>query len=457
MFGRIFYSHLKGKVFMSQKLSHLLSACAVIMLLILSACGSTTSTPATSTTSNLGVLDPHKQYTVNFWEVFATGANKTALAALVKQYTDAHKNVKVNLQSYDSYGTLETKLNAAIAAKQPPAIAQVYESWATQYQQNGNIASLKPYIAGKNGLSQTDLSDFYGPLLKDGQINGEQYMLPFNKSDEVLYYNATLLKKNNLQPPTTLTEFVSDIKQLTKADGSQWGLSLTPSVDEWATIFKDLGGKNFVSADNQSALFDQGSDAQYAKQALDLLAPLSKTGALHVTTAYSWQNDFTSQKSAFALSTIASYPFIKEGVGSKFDFQEAAFPGGPAGQFTELYGTNLSLFSGVSDDTRNAAWDFLKFLTSTDANTSFVQQTGYMPIRQSVFNSQSLQSYYTQNPVRKVGPSQIPNTYVASAAPGWDKCSAEITNNYASVLGGHSDSITALQKMSQGCNSDLSQ
>lgn len=441
---------------MSHKLSRLLSASAVIMLLLLSACGGT-SAPQTSTNSTAGVLDAHKQYTVNFWEAFATGANKTALTALVKQYTDAHKNVKVNLQAYDSYGTLETKINAAIAAKQPPAIAQVYESWATQYQQNGNIVSLKPYIAGKNGLSQSDLSDFYAPLLKDGQINGEQYMLPFNKSDEVLYYNDTLLKKNNLQPPTTLTEFVNDIKTLTKSDGSQWGLSLTPSVDEWGTIFKDLGGKNFVSSDNQSALFDQGSDATYAQQALDLLAPLAKSGAVHVTTAYSWQNDFTSQKSAFALSTIASYPFIKEDVGSKFSFNEAAFPGGPAGQFTELYGTNLSLFSGVSDDTRNAAWDFMKFLTSTSANASFVQQTGYMPIRQTTFNSQSLQSYYTQNPARKVGPTQIPNAYVASAAPGWDKCGDDITNDYASVLGGHSTSTAALQKMSQSCNSDLSQ
>ena len=439
---------------MTHKSSRLLSACAVIMLVILSACGGSSS-PTTSTNSNAGVLDPHKQYTVNFWEVFGAGANKTALATLVKQYTDAHKNVKINLQSYDSYSTLETKINAAITAKQPPAIAQVYESWATLYQENGNIVSLKPYIAGKNGLSQSDLSDFYAPLLKDGQINGEQYMLPFNKSDEALYYNATLLKKNNLQPPATLTDFVADIKKLTKSDGSQWGLSLTPSVDEWATIFKDLGGKNFLSSDYQSTLFDKGSDAQYAQQALDLLAPLAKTGAVHVTTGYSWQDDFTSQKAAFALSTIASYPFIKADVGSKFDFNEAAFPGGPAGQFTELYGTNLSLFSGVSDDTRNAAWDFMKFLTSSASNTSFVQQTGYMPIRQSVFNSQSLQSYYVQNPARKVGPLQIPHAYVASAAPVWDQCANEITNNYTSVLNGHSTAAAALQNMAQLCNDDI--
>ena len=280
--------------------------------------------------------------------------------------------------------------------------------------------------------------------------------MPFNKSDEVLYYNATLLKKNHLQPPTTLTDFVADIKKLTKSDGSQWGLSLTPSVDEWATIFKDLGGKNFISPASQHVLFDQGSDAQYAQQALELLAPLAKTGAVHITTGYSWQNDFASQKAAFALGTSASYPFLKAHGGSKFDFNDVAFPGGPAGQFTVLYGgSNLALLSGVSIDTRNAAWDFMKFLVSTTSNISFVQQTGSIPIRQSAFNSQSLQRYYAQNPASKVGLEQTSHAYVASTITIWDECIDYITTNYTSVLDGHSTAAAALKNMTQSCNDNI--
>jgi len=99
----------KRKGFMTYKSSRLLYACAVIMLVILSACSQTTSTNIDPGT-NPGILDPHKQYTVNFWETFDTGANKTALTNLVKQYTDTHKNVKINLQSYDSYRPVSTIL-----------------------------------------------------------------------------------------------------------------------------------------------------------------------------------------------------------------------------------------------------------------------------------------------------------------------------------------------------------
>ncbi|GCE21839.1 ABC transporter substrate-binding protein [Dictyobacter kobayashii] len=436
--------------------------CLILMVLALSACGTTTTTNNQGNSSTTSNSDPtqfnaSKQYSINFWEAFATGANKTALAALTKQYTDQHPNVKINLQAYDSYTTLQTKLNAAIAAKNPPAIAQVYENWAVQYKQNDNIVSLQPYISGKNGLSSMEMSDFYPALLKDGQIDGQQYMMPFNKSDEVLYYNADVLKKMNITPPTNLNELIQDLGKVTKSDGSQWGLSLTPSVDEWSILYKALGGKDFVSSDGQKVAFTQDSNKTYAKGALDALAPLVKSGVVHVTKQYAWQNDFASQKSVFAISTVASYSFLAASIKGAFAFNEAAIPAGPGGQYTVLYGTNLSLFKGVSDDTRAVAWDYLKFLISKDSNTTFVQKTGYLPIRQSVYNSETMNAYYAKFPARKVGSQQINNAFVASFLPGWQKCRDEISNDFTSVLNGQSSSDAALSKMEQQCNDGLTQ
>lgn len=439
------------------RISIVISALLLITMVTLSACGggSTAAPTSGSNGQDPTVLDPNKQYTVDFWEAFSTGANKTVLTALSQQYMQKHPNIKINLQAFDSYTTLQTKLNAAIAGKQAPAIAQVYENGAVEYQHTGQIVSLQPYITGKNGLSGSDLADFYPSLLDDGKINGTQYMLPFNKSDEVLYYNADLLQKLNIKVPTTLDEFVSTLKQVTKP-GTRWGLSFTPSIDEWATFYKALGGKQFTSQDGQSTAFDKGSDKTYAKQALDLLTPLVKSGAVHVTSGYSWQNDFVAQKSVFALATIASYPFLAQGINNAFKFNEAAIPAGPAGGYTVLYGTNLSLFKGVSDDTRAAAWDFMKFLTSTDANIAFVKGTGYMPIRKSVFSSSELQDYYNQVPARKVGPQQIDSAFVPSILPAWESCRDDITNEFTSALKGLNTSDVALTKMGQQCSDSLS-
>ncbi len=431
------------------------------VMLLVAACGGGSSSGSSSSSSSGGAtggLSASKKYNVVFYEAFGSGANKTSLQALTKQYEQMHPNVTVQLDPYDSYTTLQTKITAAIAAGKPPAIAQVYEEWATQYQQANDILPLQPFIAGKDGLSQSDLADFYPSLLKDGQINGTQYMLPFNKSDMALYYNATALQKLGLSVPTTWQDLMTDFTKATKSNGSQWGLSITPDVDMWSVLYKSLGGSDFVSSDGKSVTFDSGTNAQYAQQALEQFAPLVKSGAIHVTKSYNWQNDFASGKSLFAISTIASYPYIKQGVNNTFQFSEAPLPTGSDGNsYTVLYGTNLALFSGVDSDTQAAAWDYMKFLTSASANTTFVQDTGYMPIRQSVFTGSALQSYYSSTPALKAGPESLPNAFVASIVPAWDQCRNIITTDYTSTLTGQSSAAASLSKMTQSCNSALAQ
>ncbi len=432
---------------------------AMLTMLLLTACGgsSTGNSGTTATSSTPGVLSASKKYTVNFWDAFASGANKTAVEALTKQYMQKHPNVTVNVQAYDSYATLKTKITAAVAAGKPPAISQVYEEWATQYQQANQIVSLQPFISGKNGLSQSELSDFYPSLLKDGQLNNTQYMLPFNKSLIVLYYNVDALKAAGINPPTTIDEMIADLIKVTKPDGTQWGLSYTPDVDFWSILYKGLGGTSFVSADGKKVSFADGDNATAAKQALSELAPLVQSKAIHVTAGNAWENDFASQKSLFAVSSIASYPFVKKAVAGVFQFNEAPVPAGPKGQFTTLFGTNLAIYSGVDADTQSAAWDYMKFLTNAETNASFVQQTGYMPVRQSAFNSSILHTYYTKNPARKAGPQSLQYGFIASTVPAWDQCRDIISNAFTGVLKGQSSADNAFSKMVSSSNAALSQ
>ncbi len=432
-------------------------ALLTLTLLLLTACG------GSSTTSNVGKLDPHKKYTVNFWEAFGSGANKTTLESLTQQYMQQRPNITINLQPEPDYNTLQTKLTAAIAAGKPPALSQVYEEWATQFQQASAIVSLQPFISGANGLSQSDLSDFYPKLLADGQINGTQYMLPFNKSDLVLYYNGALLKKLHISaPPATLADFENDLKAATAADGSTWGISYVPDVDLWSVLYRGMGGKDFVSADGKSAAFDSGANKQYAVKALGELAPLASGNhpAIHVyTSGFAWEDDFASDHALFAVSSIASYPFLVSDAkkSADLDVQEAPLPSGVTGRFTVLYGTNLAIYSGVDADTQAAAWDYMKYLTTANANAAFVKGTGYMPVRQSVFNGSELQSYYAQVPARKVGPQSLGFAFVASTVPAWDTCRVTISTNFLGVMKGALTAGAAEAKMASDCNGELAQ
>ena len=436
---------------MARNRSRLTFVLSLLLMLFLAACNDQPSNNPT------GVLDPNKQYTVNFWEAFATGTDKATLEAMTKQYQTLHPNVTVNLQAFDSSATLKAKLTSAVTAGKPPTIAQVYEGWTTQYQQTGALVSLQPLIGGKDGLKQADLLDFYAPLLQDGQIGGVQYAMPFSETDMVLYYNVDALQKLGLTPPKTMRELEAELTSVTKTDGSQWGLSLTPSADEWSILYKAFGGSDFVSADGQRSTFATGPNSQKAKQALSELAPLVKAGAVHITQDLHWQNDFATQKSLFAIGTTADYSSLASAIGSRFRWTAMPMPTGPSGPFTTLFGTNLALFFGADADSQMAGWDYMKYLTSTEANTVLVRQAGYVPIRQSVFNSSTLQDYYRKTPARKAGPQSLNSAFIASTLPAWEQCRTIITTDFTAVLNGQSATDAALKNITDGCDAALAQ
>ena len=43
------------------------------------------------------------------------------------------------------------------------------------------------------------------------------------------------------------------------------------------------------------------------------------------------------------------------------------------------YGTNITVFNTGSKEQKQAAWDFIKFLTNTENTAYFAAQTGYIP------------------------------------------------------------------------------
>ena len=57
------------------------------------------------------------------------------------------------------------------------------------------------------------------------QYNGKYYATPLNYATLMMYYHKDLFTAAGITaPPTTWAEWQSDIKKLTKADGSQYGM-----------------------------------------------------------------------------------------------------------------------------------------------------------------------------------------------------------------------------------------
>lgn len=380
---------------------------------------------------------------ITFWNAMSSGTLGPAMTTLVNEFNRTHPGISVSQVALPNYTSLQDKTLAAVAAGDPPTVAQSYEQWAAQYASDGAIAKLDPLIHGSNGLSNASIKDFFPSLWKDGQIKGTQWMLPFNKSDIVLYYNKAMFKAAHISgPPKTWAQLAQDAKKLTH--GKQWGITFVPGnnasggEEVWETMLAEWGGHLTNSAQTKLTF-----DTAAGIDPINLFRSMIKSGSMHLSTGYGDQSDFGAAHCAMDVGTIAGYYYMAQAVGNKFPWGVAPLPAGPKGAATEVLGTNLVLFKLHQTSAQQAAgWAFMKWLTETPQVKFWAVKTGYMPTRLSA--AHQLSGYYKSHPDQEVAMLQLHNAIFDPSNANWTHVADVIGQNFDAALIGQETPAAAL-------------
>ncbi len=114
----------------------------------------------------------------------------------------------------------------------------------------------------------------------------------------------------------------------------------------------------------------------------------------------SWSTDptdFTDGKTAMIAHSSGSLTGILSR--ATFEVGVMPFPGQEPGEYASVTGGgNLYLFKGASPVQQAAAWQFIRFLTEPERVADFSIQTGYLPTRQSAFQTPQLATYLGEVP-----------------------------------------------------------
>jgi len=390
---------------------------------------------------------------VPFWEAMAAALGES-LTGLTKEFNATHPSIEVQLVQMPNYNTLQTKTIGAVTAKDPPLIAQAYENWAAQYATGFYLSTFDSYINGTNGLSKAEIADFFPKMWDSSKLaDGKRYMMPFNKSNVVMYYNKDMLKAAGItHPPTTWQEFADDCVKLTKTNDkgeqTQWGASHTPSVDLWYGLVYAYGGRVLNDTFDQ-VLFANNNAVKTATQ---LFADLYTKKYMHYTTAYGDQSDLGAGKAAMTFGSVAGRTYYEQAVGGKFELGEAPLPAGPAGQAAALYGTNIVMFGNAPKYTqrqKDAAWTYIKWFTSPHTQAVWAAQTGYMPARQSSLKDPVLVAAYAAKPEMRSGLEQLAGSVLEPPTGGWNDARNKITAGLQNMYLGKVSVADGLKKMAQ--------
>lgn len=304
---------------------------------------------------------------ISFWHAM-NGKQEESLTKLTEEFMAQNPNVKVNLQNQSSYNDLQQKLTATMASPSDlPTMTQAYTNWLYDAIQEDLVVDLKPYIENKD-IAFDNYEDILAGLRSGVEMDGKIYGLPFNKSTEVIWYNKTILDELNLKAPTNYEELAAVSKAIYEAKGIAGA-----GFDALSTYFTTFLKCNDVTYDSTvDVTGDVAVDA--ANYYLDGI----KGGYFRIAGTDKYlSGPLGNETVGMYMGSSAGETFVKQGAEGKFEVGVAPYPA----EYALQQGTDLYVFSSATAEQKTAAYEYMKYLTTTESQITWALDTGYMPIR----------------------------------------------------------------------------
>lgn len=315
----------------------------------------------------------------------------------LKSYIDAfhaaNANIKVEAEFMGNYDEMAKKVQAGIVADSLPHVVQLGQRHAIpQIADSGKLLPIESF------MTEEEIADVLPGFWQRYTYKDKKWVIPFQSSTPVLYYNKTMLDKQGLKVPDSWDEVIEVGKQLS-GDGI-WGLNLN-SDSPWyfQSMVWNRGGQ-LINPDGTPNV--NGKEAVEALKSIQDAVHTSKI--MPPNQIKTSGEDFVSGKLAMLLRSGASLAGLKKQVGDKFEIGVAFLPKVQE-RWLPIGGNGLGILK--SDKAHEeAAWKLVSFLTSTDMTAKNAMETGYIPVKKAAFELPKFKQHLTEDPNFKVAIDQ---------------------------------------------------
>ncbi len=332
--------------------------------------------------------------------------------AMMPAFKEAHPNIEVKFRAtYESYedGT-NTILREAVSGNLPDVTMQGLNRQQILVEK-GIAKSLEPFIAGEADFEK---DGYHDAMLSLSTFGDNVHGLPFSVSLPVGYYNMDVLNAAGIDKmPTTWDEVIAACETM-NANGVDnpifWGWSITGNWFMQALMWSQ-----------DKAIVEKGQVTLDSPEALVALEQMQE-----IFTKCDMQNlEWKAALSSFSAGEIGMMFWSTSALGaverSQGDFvlKTGPFPGLGETPKGLPAGGNAAMLTSTSEDpaVQEAAWTFLKYITSGDGAAEVAKTTGYMPPNKAA-NEIILADFYEQNPNKQTAVDQLPLLRDWLAYPG---------------------------------------
>jgi multiple sugar transport system substrate-binding protein len=291
----------------------------------------------------------------------------TVMAAMAPEFKEETGGIlKVDILDY---GSLLTKTTADFVAHSAGYdVVTMDIVWAGQFAANGYTVELSDLI--KRDAKEIGVDDIYPVLMSAlGNYQGKQVAFPFAGYANVLAYRKDLYEAAGLKPPATMEALVADAYKLTDPAKKTYGFVANgqkgPAVaQDWMQYNAELGG-SILTKDGKPAL---NSEANI--KSLSVYRDLFQKAAPPGAADYDWGG----REESFRQGLSANMQTWSVGAPGYFDPKISKVVGkvgitvAPRGEgMPKIYGVGgwgLAINADASAKQKEAAWTFIKWITS---------------------------------------------------------------------------------------------
>ena len=351
-----------------------------------------------------------KDIALSFYYPVAVGG---PITKIIDGYTAAFEKdnpgIKINAIYAGTYQDTLVKALTAFKSGEPPDIAVLL---STDMFTLIDEDAITPF----DGLLKTDadkewVKSFFPAFMENSQAGGKTWGIPFQRSTIVMYWNKDAFKAAGLDPdkaPGTWDELAAAGRKLVKRDGdnvSQWGLEI-PSTGFPYWLFQGLTTANNVRLMNQA-----GTETYFDKpavvQALQFWVDLSRKEKVQPSGTIEWgttPKDFFERKTAIMWTTTGNLTNVRTNAG--FPFGVAMLPA-HEGRGSPTGGGNFYFFKKMTDEQREAAFKFVRWMTTPERAADWGIATGYVAVRPDAWETPAMKKYVADFPAAAVARDQL--------------------------------------------------
>jgi sn-glycerol 3-phosphate transport system substrate-binding protein len=349
---------------------------------------------------------------VSFYFPVAVGGPITKIIdTFAADFEKENPGIKIKPIYSGTYQDTITKALTAVKGGEPPVTSILLSTDMFTLIDEDAIVPFDEFV--KTPDDQAWLKSFYPAFMENSQTGGKTWGIPFQRSTIVLYYNKEAFKEAGLdpnRPPASWKEMTEYAQKLTKRDASgrvtQWGVQI-PSSGFPYWLFQGLAieaGGVLMNAAGTETYYDKPE----VIEALQYWVDLVKKYKVHPEGIVEWgttPKDFFEKKVAMMWTTTGNLTNVR--TNAKFDFGVAMLPAGKQ-RGSPTGGGNFYLFKKSTPAQREAAFKFVRWITTTQRAAQWGIDTGYVAVRADAWDTPAMKQYVAGFAPAAVARDQLP-------------------------------------------------